>query len=351
MRTSMEVSPACIKPVKILSEVSAPPMGSTPVGLHYFEAGNCKHVVVNAMRPTYFEKVVVSTVLECLPPFEYPSAQFNTVRNLARSCFYGCKQMRASLSRPVDISKPVLDMRSVEPNNIAHLLTNVIPYYLVALNSVGPDLQILMRPVKRPFANLLNVFNIRPIFEDRRVNGEIVKVRGTRYLSVYDLLGTADCDGIHFAPDVYSKLEFPSALRLERIFLARRAPRSFDNQTEIEEVTNKYGYETIFMEDYPIREQLGLAAQAKHVIAAHGAAMSLLLMNRGMESIIEIFPSNVYHQLFPTCLGRQVRRYEQIVPNFDQQVAHSGWAAISYFKNRTCTVKASLLEKLLSEIH
>jgi hypothetical protein len=348
---SIEVSPACIKPVTILSEVSAPPMIGTPVGLHYFEAGNYKHVVVNTMRPTYFEKVVVAKVFECLPPFEYPSARFNSVRNLARSCFYACKQAAASLSRPVDFSKPVLDMRTVEPNNIAHLLTNVIPYYLIALNSVGSDLQILMRPVQRPFANVLNVFNIYPIFEDRRVNGEIVKIRGTRGLSSHDLLGTVDCDGIHFAPDIYSKLEFPSALRIERIFLARRGPRSFNNQAEIEKITSKYGYQTIFMEDYPIREQLGLAAQAKHVIAAHGAAMSLLLLNKGMESIIEIFPSNVHHQLFPLCLSQRVKRYEQIVPDFDQQVVHSGWAAISYFKNQTSTVNASLLEQLLSEIH
>src|ERR1700722_11211972 len=155
MRTSIEALPTCIRPVKMLSEVSAPPMGGTPVSLHYFEAGHYKRVVVNAMRPTYFEKVVVSQVFECLPPFEYPSAQFDSVRNLARSCFYRCKQMGASLSRPVDISKPVLDMRLAEPNNISHLLTGIIPFYLIALNSVGPDLQILMRPVKQPFVNLL----------------------------------------------------------------------------------------------------------------------------------------------------------------------------------------------------
>jgi hypothetical protein len=83
MRTSIEVSPACIKPVKVLSEVSTPALVGTPVGLHYFEAGNHKHVVVNSMRPTYF---VVSKVLECLSPFEYPSARFNSVRNLGRSC-------------------------------------------------------------------------------------------------------------------------------------------------------------------------------------------------------------------------------------------------------------------------
>jgi hypothetical protein len=142
-----------------------------------------------------------------------------------------------------------------------------------------------------------------------------------------------------------------SGLRFERIFLARRAPRNLENQLEIEDITNKYGYKTIFMEDYPIREQLSIGAQARHVIAIHGAAMSFLLMNKRIESVIEIFPSNVYHQLYPVCLGRRVIRYEQIIPEFNPNVGHSGWEAISYYKSRNFSVHGPSLDKLLSEIH
>jgi hypothetical protein len=179
----------------------------------------------------------------------------------------------------------------------------------------------------------------------------MIKISGTRGLAVYDLFRTFDVNGLHFAPNVYAKTDFASGPGFDRVFLARRPPRSLENQADIESVTNKYGYRTIFMEDYLVRDQLSLAAQAKHVVAVHGAAMSLLLMNKGLESVIEILPPNVYHQLYPVILGRRVRRYDQIMPEHDPRVAHCGWEAILYFKNGTFSVDAALLENLLSGIH
>ena len=183
------------------------------------------------------------------------------------------------------------------------------------------------------------------------MSGDIIKIRGTRGLSVYDLFGIDDCHGINFMPDTYTEMDFPSSLTFDRIFMARRAPRDLENQLEMERITERYGYKTVFLEDYSIRDQLGIGAQAKHVIAVHGAAMSFLLMSKRIDSLIEILPPNVYHDVFPICLSPRVVRYEQIIPNFDERVAHSGWEAISYFKNRRFSVSVKLVECLLSEIH
>jgi hypothetical protein len=308
-------------------------------------------MIVKNMRPTYFDKVVVSIVSETLPAYTYPLVPFNSVRNLARNSVYACKQLGASTGKSVPYSKPLLDMRRLGPNNIAHVLIHIIPYYTLARDVVGPEIKALLPPVGEPFSSLLKLFQVSSVWEDRRVTGEIIKIRGTRGLSLHDLLSTFDCNGINFAPDVYANVDVCSGPRFERIFLARRAPRNLGNQMEIESITNKYDYKTIFMEDYSIQEQLSIGAQAKHVIAIHGSAMSFLLMNKRVESLIEIFPSNVYHQFFPICLGRRVIRYEQIIPEFDPSVAHSGWEAISYFKSRNFSMNAPLLDKLLSEIH
>jgi hypothetical protein len=340
-----------MKLVRRLYEAPAPPTDSMPVNLHYFVGGNYKKMTVKNMRPTYFDQIVVSCVSETLPAYTYPLAPFNSMHNGARNSFYISKQFAASMRKPVRFSDPLLDLRCFGANNISHLLTDVIPYYLFAKDVVGPDIKILLQTVGEPFFSLLKLFHVPTIWEDRRISGEIVKISGTRGLAVHNLFPLFECNGITFLPDVYANVSFSSSPCFERVFLARRAPRNLENQMEIEDITNKYGYKSIFMEDYPIQEQLAIAAQAKHVIAIHGAAISLLLMNKRIESLIEVFPPNVYHQFFPVCLGKRVLRYEQIIPEFDRDIGYRGWDAIAYFKGRSFSMSAPFLDELLSSIH
>jgi hypothetical protein len=346
-----EVLPKFIKPVKVLSEKNAPPMDGTRMHVNYFESGSFKRISVNVIRPTHFEKVVVSSVFETAPALKYSDVPLNSLRNAARMGIYTFKRIRQSMRRSIAFSMPMLDMRSLEPNNMAHLLLEGIPYCLYAKRTVGSELRILMKPMRAQFSNLLAAFDIHPVQENRKVTGSFIKIRGTRGLSVFDLFGTFDCYGVNFIPDTYSEMDFRSPLRIEKIFLARRPPRDLANQAEIEKVVEKFGYKTTYMEDHSIAEQLSIGAQAKHVIAVHGAAMSFLIVNKRIDSVIELLPPNVYHEIYPVCLGPRVARYEQIIPDFDPGVAHSGWDAISYFKNRIFSVSANLLDRILSEIH
>jgi len=342
---------AYVTPVTILSETTAPPVDSIPVTVHYFENGNYKKITVENMRPIRFDRIVVSSVSEPLSAYTYSLAPFNSLRNLARNSFYMCKQLPAWMGKSVQFANPILDMRYFGPSNIAHLLIDIIPYYLFAKDVVGPELKALLQPVGEPFSSLLKLFQVSSVWEDSRVNGDIIKISGTRGLAVHNLFSVFECNGINFAPNVYAHLDFGSGIRFERIFLARRPPRSLENQTEVEDITTKYGYKTIFMDDYSLQEQLSIGAHARRVIAIHGAAISFLLMNKKIESLIEIFPSNVYHQLFPICLGRRVIRYEQVIPEFDPSVGHRGWGAILAYKNLSFSINASFLDQLLSEIH
>jgi hypothetical protein len=349
--TSGPASSGSIKPVKILSVANAPPMVAVPVDLHYFEGGTYKHRVVQNIRPTHFDELIVSSVFDTLPTFRYRAAPLNSMRNLARNAFTVARQARASLARPVVYSAPVLDLRSMGPNNVAHLLQDIIPLSLLARRLVGPELTLLTRPVYGPFRDLLEHFGLSPIWEDREITGEMIRISGTRGLAVYDVINLFDCNAVQLFPQVLLEEDMPSGRSFEKIFLARRASRSLKNQTEIEQLTNSFGYTTIFMEDYSISDQLSIAARAKHVIAMHGAAMGLLLVNKGLDSVIEVLPANVYHQWFPNCIGRRVRKYIQILPEYDLRIQHSGWDAIAQFKNGKVFLDAFLLERLLSGIH
>jgi hypothetical protein len=342
---------ASIESVKIHFEMAAPPMHGLTTTVHFFESGEYKQLTVDNMRATYFDRVVVSSIRGSLAATKSRFVPFTSARDFGRNLLYAYRRIVLPASRPVSPSVPLLDMRGFEPNNIAHLMVDVIPYYYLAKEAIGSEITAVFRSIREPYLSWLKLFNVSLICENRRMIGETIKICGTRGLAVHDLFSTFDCNGIQFVPKTYSKMNFPSDLRYERIFLARRAPRNLQNQSEVEELTKRYGYSTLFMEDYTPREQIGLAAQAKYVIALHGAAMSLLLFNDKIESIIEIFPPNVYDRMFPACLGSRVARYDQIVSDFDRRVAHSGWDAIQFFKNRSFSAPVHLLQGLLSEIH
>jgi hypothetical protein len=334
---------------KLLSQEPAPAITKSPVLVHYFESGNYKTMTVDMRRPVYFDNIVVATVREILPRVPSPYIPMDSVRNFARRAYHAARAASYSFASPANFAAPILDTRGTEPNNMAHLLMHLIPYCLYARKVVGSDITYLFRKVGTQYARLLEIFNIVPNYEYRKVKAHVIKIRGTRGLSAYDLISTFDCVGINFLPEVYKGMQFPSSLKFEKIFLARRDSRGLTNQAEIEELVTHYGYKTIFMEDYSLLEQLSIGAQARFVIAVHGAAMSFLIMNTKIDWIIELFPPNVYHEYFPVCLSPRFARYDQIISDFDPAITHSGWDAISHFKGSGFSANASLLKSLLSE--
>jgi len=328
-------------------------MSSTPVAVHYVESGVQKTMAVQMRLPTYFDGIAVSIVHEVLPDLPMPQVTLSSLRNAVRFGYHTARCAEAAIRSPHVMRKPVFDTRSWEPNNFSHLLFDLIPYSLHVRRAVGPEVDILSRKLGKRFHELFDIFGVAPVFERRRVEADVVKIRGTRGLAVYDfdLRTTFDCPGICFVPNVYTEMDFSSSVKFAKVFLARRDARSLLNQAEVEETVARFGYRTVFMEDYSLREQLSIGAQAKHVVAIHGAAMSFLIMGKRIDSIVEFLPANNYVALYPVALGSRVRHYEQIIPSFDRIVQHVGWPAIASFKNLPFAVDTSLLAKLLSNIH
>jgi hypothetical protein len=334
----------------VTSEEALPPMTPTSVTVHYFESGSYRKMTIGMQRPTYFDKLVVARVQEILPALQMPSIRIESLRSAARYAYHASLQLNGAMRTPLTYDEPVLDLRAVEPNNISHLMFDAIPYCLRARAAAGPDTVFLFRKIAPLFTALLEIFDIVPRYEPRKVAANVVKLRGARGLAVFNLIDTFDCTAFSFFPDTYLPFDFSTTTGFDRIFLARHGPRSLLNHDEIEPVTAAHGYRTVFMEDYSLRDQLSIGARARHVVALHGAAMSLLAVNRGIESIIEILPPHNQPAFFPVALGPRVRRYEQIIPDFDPAVMHS-WPESVRFKDLPFSVDATLLAKLLAEIH
>jgi capsular polysaccharide biosynthesis protein len=302
------------------------------------------------VRPTRFDRIAVAIVQEELPALAIPDIPLDSLKNIARFVYHTLRLCVASLLPAVRLPGLLLDTRAIEPNNVAHLLLDIIPEYLYAKSLVGPEVTLIARKMNGQFRSLLEAFNIAPVREDRKVQASAVKVRGTRGLSVYDL-PVFDCPVITCVPDISSNIVFPSSAKFERIFMARRGQRSLRNQGEIEGLLTEFGYKTIFMEDYPISDQLSIGTHARHVVALHGAAMSYLVLSKRLDSVIELFPAHVHHELYPVSIGPRVLSYHQIVPDFDPAVMHSGWETILHFKSQSFSVDPGLVRRLLSQIH
>jgi hypothetical protein len=336
--------------VEILSESDMPEVQVAPVMLNYRRAGNYFRTPINARRPTYFDKLIAVLVHERRAYRSAPLPALDSYGHLLR---FGYRAARGALSRvapAATFKTPVLDLRTEEPNNVAHLLLNLIPYCLHSRKTLKCEPIFLFTRVAPRFRPLLEIFGVSPTEEPRRVDAPVIKLRGARGLAVYDLLGTFDCEGINFFPDTYSSRHFDS-LRFERVFFARRGVRRLRNHEEIERLAEEYGYRTLYAEDYSLHDQLSIGAHARHVLAIHGAAMSLLLMSEHIDSVIELLPDHNYNAVFPVCLAPRVSHSEQIISEFDESVVHSGWGAIVRHKNAPFAVDVALLRSRLTAIH
>lgn len=243
----------------------------------------------------------------------------------------------------------MFDVRAFESNNMAQLLLEVLPLCLVAQDALQGRMTCVFRDVRGPFRQLLEILGINHVLTPSRLAGDMVRVRGTRGLAVYDLLEAFDCPSITLVPHVYERFSFQSPLKAEKLFLARRGSRALKNHAEVERLLATRGYQTIYMEDYDVADQLGLAAQAEHVVGIHGAAMATLVMNQGLKSVIELLPPHVWHQYFPISLERCVQRHILLMPDFDEKVPHSGWPALLAYKDAPFAVDLDALEQALEE--
>jgi capsular polysaccharide biosynthesis protein len=241
---------------------------------------------------------------------------------------------------PVKIKGYYLDTRFYEPNNIAHLLTQIVPLCLLSAKAVQADIVYVFRSLQPHFRELLEIFGITPLCTRRPVQGTAVEAFLSRNLDQYN---------IHAAPDPITSLidgiyEKEQRSGKAKIYLSRRDSRSLTNESDVRSLLEARGYMTVYMEDWSIPEQISIARSAKDVVALHGAAMGYLVLCNGLNSVIELMPNHVGTAFFPIAFGANVRRYWQLMSQFDETVQFAGWKAIERHKNSPFRVDVNQLK-------
>lgn len=250
-------------------------------------------------------------------------------------------------SQPIDVEY-FLDTRDIDPNNISHLLMELIPLCLCAKN-VFPDAVFIFRNLGPPFRQLLAHFGITPICTYRPIRGKQLTFRLSRGLSQYEIGLKLDAPIYSYINEIYSDY-VGAGEGSSRIFISRRGIRAPTNLSELHACLEGRGFRVVYLEDYPISEQIALIQGAQDIVAIHGAAIAYLALKEHTRTIIELFPPNVHHDHFPVGLGHKVENFYQLIPSFDDDVQFQGWSAIFDHKQRPFKVDLPQLERVLDSV-
>jgi hypothetical protein len=299
--------------------------------------------------PAVYETIVTAIVSGTTQmPDMTVSAEWG-IRDLARMA-----RMKArSWAKPLRLDVPFLDLRNLEPNNISHLLCDIVPLFLHARKRCGTGLKLILRqfdPVHEGrYRAFLSEFGIDPIVTTARVSGPRVKIMASRAKSHHQIETTFDCLMLPFFPETFRDFKIEPAQNYEKVFISRRGARALLNEEEVAHFLATRGYRTVFFEDLQPREQLAIAAAAVDVVAIHGAAMALLATSKKLRKVLEIQPPHVYHDTFRTATPA-VPNYCIVTPSLDTRAHTVGWSMLKGLKNEAFALDLGLLEYALDAL-
>jgi capsular polysaccharide biosynthesis protein len=101
---------------------------------------------------------------------------------------------------------------------------------------------------------------------------------------------------------ILKKLEADAPLRIgsRRLYISRRdaTSRRILNEAEIEERLRALGFECLCLSDLPVLDQLRAFAEARVVVAAHGAALTNIVFSSAETAMVEIFSEDFYFECY-----------------------------------------------------
>lgn len=238
------------------------------------------------------------------------------------------------------------DTRAHEPNNISHLLLNIVPLCLLAREAVE-DVTFVFGTVQPRFREMLNYFGIEPLCTYRSVTGQALTFHLSRQISQFPIETIIDYPFNILAEDIYKDF-VEERVGAKKIFVSRRGKRSLINEAEVCTFLEARGYTTVYFEDHSIADQISIMQAADDIVAIHGAAMAYLALKEHIGSVIELLPPTVYHSLFPIACHR-AERFAQLLPELDENAHFAGWSAILPYKQRAFSVDINQLRRALDE--
>lgn len=200
-------------------------------------------------------------------------------------------------------------------------------YLLDKIDVVIPD--FLPKEFEKILINLLPE-NANPIWINPKLN-PLITAENYFHLPYFteDSKGYLPEDVLDFFKSKigsYLDISWPTIkIKTKNIYISRqKAPkRKFENEYLLIELLLEYNFETYYLEELTIKEQILLFASARNVITIHGAGLTNLLWT-SRTNVLEIFPSTNHNawQFEYLCLGTK-NNYHKITldePNLNDNI-------------------------------
>ncbi len=161
--------------------------------------------------------------------------------------------------------------------------------------------------------NSLEVFGIYPkdlIFINKKSHLKVVNLNfipciNIATLGYYDFLEFSllrDRIISHFENEL--KLDFGEKIYISRSDPKKNTVRKVANEAELEMLLVKYGFKTVYMENYSFLEQISIANKAKIIISPHGAGITNTMFMSENGILFEL----VNKEWSKTCFAEMVER-------------------------------------------
>lgn len=231
---------------------------------------------------------------------EYTAQKKNPVFGKSKFPFYTKRVIY------IDATVAHLSLSELE-NNYYHFLTECMSrYFLIQKSSFKPDFYIISNHLK--FQK--DILKILGIEEKNIISANQNKLICAKKLIVADLVNNHDQIFIQghliarkiWMPNWLTKCyteAFSNLLSREinnkKIYISRQKAsyRRFINHLEIQEIIDKLGFETYYLEEMSVIEQIKLFSSAAMIIGLHGAGFANLYFAPKNVKILEI-----YHELY-----------------------------------------------------
>ena len=121
-----------------------------------------------------------------------------------------------------------------------------------------------------------------------------------------------------FVRILYAQHCAPAQIKGRKIYIQRKAPfpRSFTNESAVQNFLEAAGYETILLENHSVKEQIRIVSEAEFVVGGHGAGLAFLVFCHPDTKIIEITSNkntetrHYYHMA--TAMGQRFFRFQDV---------------------------------------
>jgi hypothetical protein len=191
-----------------------------------------------------------------------------------------------------EILKDAIFIHDRHSRNYFHWITDVLPKTCVNQKYIKKSIFYLIPNFKTSFQkDSLKLMGIKKIYELKK--NQSVKIENLIYVSELYPSGNPSLDiFIKMRNSIMSNFSFTSKKR--KIYISRKksSRRRMADEIEFEKRLSLCGFEIHCMEDYSLKKQIRICAEAKILVGLNGSGLTNLIWMKPGSKIIDIRPKN-----------------------------------------------------------